>query len=1180
MGVIASGASAPTDSKQTGQNSQASPVRGAHGGKEAPWRGYQRVLKRYFGPNFDEKQARNEKYLCRFLNKYQVHVLLATLPDPSDSHLADSFDNYLASIQLALANDHYLIDEYWLPEAVRRKEAAKAILADQPHALVLTPIGKPVGSMSSVLAKAKEPDLLDQPGIMLFRRKLPDIRPELLVLLIVPETPTSGVRQTALRGAFEQAASLDCGQDRTGQPRSMRMIGPSFSGAAVSLARGIEDWPDHGKFKFNIITGSATNIENASILGAVGDFSATVTPDDVMRDFYRYVVQKFKPSWPIIPILTESNTSYGQGASHRPGEERSKNVLRKLEDCKDSNPCILELPFPLHVSQLGAEYEKARAQRAASAPSEGLSRLLSLNLVAEDEPSDVPPAMSPLTKYNSDLSLLNSVMAIARAHLNVVGIQATDRRDELFLAQKVRQIVPDAQLFFLESELLFSHTEIAGEMRGALVVSRYPLFNLNQLWTPPRQLSPRLQFPNGSSQGVYNAAILQLQKLDREKTHSEGLARWEPKSNRGTLVSTSPEHALREQPSATAGTGGSSQEDDGIKPLEYGEPFKLNSHRPPWLWVGMVGHGGVWPIGTLGPDGSLHEQRTEKCYPLAEAVPEEPEVPKDTLSNKVKRYTEDFPWTDKKIPLAIPKGFLHSLATALLFLIIVWHAARCLRFSKKPSAMGYAGVQFLGWQALIAIYLAAVGPIVAPRMAERNLALQECVTPIKALSQGVLKAGLGSVAVCALLVFLLCVQLIWRIFHRSAAAKRSAFEIVTFVFCVLAGIALTYLAGVHFHEIVFSANDASKIFLWVRTENWLSGISPMLPLVFLGAAVYATTWLNHFRLGPISAEEEDQRIESPQPLHELVPGNEALEKREAAADAVAQGRRLVGGSWLFVFTVLTVGIVVLFTIRLNAESHSWTRLVRVLLGLLILGTVHGLVLLAQQWRTIRKMLDTLFGHPVLSIMESMRKQLAAMVGLHSYAAAPNRSQVLASEGAHFIALKRLFPNDSKLQAIDSVGRGVRWAANAMMGNGWWYAADGSGPRTAAELVVLEIVRGLGRRVAVIRALIGVLTIDALILLMVTRLYPLQPRSLLSGLSWFLLLLVVITSVWVLVEMERNAVLSYASGSEPGKLTWDASFVAHLALFVGIPVIALVGAYFPEIGGPILDSLQPLLRSAR
>src|SRR5262249_32750179 len=167
-----------------------------------------------------------------FLNKYQVHALVATLPDPSDSHLADSFDNYLASIQLALANDRYLADQYWLPEAARRKEAAKA--------------SKPVGSLSSVLAKQKEPDLLDQPGIMLFRRKRPGIKPELLFVFTVPETPTGGIRQTALRGALDQAASLDCREDRLGQLRSMRMIGPSFSGSAESLARGIEDWPGRG----------------------------------------------------------------------------------------------------------------------------------------------------------------------------------------------------------------------------------------------------------------------------------------------------------------------------------------------------------------------------------------------------------------------------------------------------------------------------------------------------------------------------------------------------------------------------------------------------------------------------------------------------------------------------------------------------------------------------------------------------------------------------------------------------------------------------------------------------------------------------------------------------------------------------------------------------------------------
>jgi hypothetical protein len=76
------------------------------------------------------------------------------------------------------------------------------------------------------------------------------------------------------------------------------------------------------------------------------------------------------------------------------------------------------------------------------------------------------------------------------------------------------------------------------------------------------------------------------------------------------------------------------------------------------------------------------------------------------------------------------------------------------------------------------------------------------------------------------------------------------------------------------------------------------------------------------------------------------------------------------------------------------------------------------------------------------------------------------------------------------------------------------------------------------------------------------------------------LAVVLVSAWALVAMERNAVLSYVSGSKPGKVTWDASFVLHLVLFVGLPVAALVAAYFPEIGGPIFESIQPLVRAAR
>jgi hypothetical protein len=291
------------------------------------------------------------------------------------------------------------------------------------------------------------------------------------------------------------------------------------------------------------------------------------------------------------------------------------------------------------------------------------------------------------------------------------------------------------------------------------------------------------------------------------------------------------------------------------------------------------------------------------------------------------------------------------------------------------------------------------------------------------------------------------------------------------------------------------------------------------------------------------------------------------------ADDVALGRKLIPKRWLVLLAVPGAAAIYFVEIRPSAEPDLWTWLVRGLLGLLILGIVHGIVLLVQLWRKTNKTLDQLAGHPVLEVLKGMRDTLAAMVGLHSYAAAPHREQVLAYQRAQINALKQTLPTNSSFE------KAVRWASKVLTRRAWLSKKD-EWSRSAARLVALEAVRALAGRIAVIRALISILTIDALVLLLVTRIYPFQPHSLLSGLSWLLLLAVVLVSAWALVAMERNAVLSYASGSKPGKVTWDASFVLHLVLFVGLPVAALVAAYFPEIGGPVFESMQPLIRAAR
>lgn len=128
-----------------------------------------------------------------------------------------------------------------------------------------------------------------------------------------------------------------------------------------------------------------------------------------------------------------------------------------------------------------------------------------------------------------------------------VGLLATDPRDKLYLARLIRQYCPDVALFTVQSDLLYAHPEYNRYLEGMIVGSTYPLFNSNQLWSPPRQGSTqRLQFPRNMAQGAYNATLALL--------------------DRGELV-------------------------------DYGAPFGSQLGRPqPPIWLTVVGHEALWPL--------------------------------------------------------------------------------------------------------------------------------------------------------------------------------------------------------------------------------------------------------------------------------------------------------------------------------------------------------------------------------------------------------------------------------------------------------------------------------------------------------------------------------------------------------------------------------------------------------
>ncbi len=116
--------------------------------------------------------------------RVKIDFLIATVPDPSQSHQQSVFDQNVAALQLAAQQFEYVIDRFELPWAPDDKSGD---------------------------AKRKD-DFHRRPGVLLFRKeqvepKANDDERRFLVIFLVGELATSGVHKPALVDALEQIAA-------------------------------------------------------------------------------------------------------------------------------------------------------------------------------------------------------------------------------------------------------------------------------------------------------------------------------------------------------------------------------------------------------------------------------------------------------------------------------------------------------------------------------------------------------------------------------------------------------------------------------------------------------------------------------------------------------------------------------------------------------------------------------------------------------------------------------------------------------------------------------------------------------------------------------------------------------------------------------------------------------------
>ena len=90
----------------------------------------------------------------------------------------------------------------------------------------------------------------------------------------------------------------------------------------------------------------------------------------------------------------------------------------------------------------------------------------------------------------------------------------------------------------------------------------------------------------------------------------------------------------------------------------------------------------------------------------------------------------------------------------------------------------------------------------------------------------------------------------------------------------------------------------------------------------------------------------------------------------------------------------------------------------------------------------------------------------------------------------------------------------------------------------------------------------VLTGLLLMLLAVTS-YPFQPRNEFLFFNWVVILSFIGTAIWIFVQMDRDTVLSLLNDTKPGQVNFSRELLVRSLLYVAVPLLAMLGAQFPE-----------------
>jgi hypothetical protein len=774
-----------------------------------------------------------------------------------------------------------------------------------------------------------------------------------------------------------------------------------------------------------------------------------------------------------------------------------------------------------------------------------------------------------------ELILSNILSTISRERIRYLGILSTDIRDQIFLAQEIRRHAPDVVLFTLTSDLIYTHTDVNLDFQGMLLVSTYPLFPRNQLWTYPFAGSDyRHQFPNDSTQGVYNAALALLGHVDQM--------------------------------------------------LEYGIPYDYQSVPPrqPPVWLSAVGKNGIWPVRLLTtdryavsdyllPGSSVKSEDVKKisrgwfvspgtffilvCLSivllLVSIVVLLKFPPNWLLRRQMKRVKR---WRNKKIWL------LNNLSDATLR-------------ENRPLRRLY-----LFAFCVVVLTLGFTINRIVVRLLICNPLMNTCDAELNPGTQHLVAFELFSLLIVLLLEAPILIAA-WVLFKVTYPPTTSMRQRIGLLVNPIASVPLAILLLlVAYGSQVSFLEPPNALFFYMRMLNPGNGLSPLLPLIFVGAG--GTLWLisNLRRL----------RLLEEFPAHYVYVDEKSLSKIEKAQHRIREllicPSLYLRAQWHILFFVgfpCCYFFIYRLTPALEERPFYW------LFGLTFVSAYIALSLsfwrLWLVWWSTRDLLRRIAAHPIQHAYQKLIKKFSRAPRLsfsnpstnfsalefscdQARALILSESQLLASapnletRNNYRYVLKQL--KSCVLDAQEKTLESDREEANDNWSKALRLRSQAHGLLSQASLIVVHLLKPhwssrtaaprndkqnwfvlaeyfLAGRTAVfihhlflhLQNILFSVMAGLLLMLLAVSSYPFQPGDQLLLFNWAIILTVVVLSVLILVQINRNSIISLLAGINPGEVSWNQEFIMKLVIYGLVPILALIGAQFPETLRSIVSS---------